>query len=146
MMRYFWKSLGPSWSSRVKRVTLTSGYLDLTSSEQKRSRTPATPLPLSWGATRRPSTSMVSPLSITHTDSKAICQASQRKKEDKKKNYYTDMVVFRTVYNSCSCGITSWLKNSFLSALLDILETGTLIGAWNMFRCLSGSEWQLATD
>lgn len=72
MMRYFWKSLGPSWSSRVRRVTLTSGYLDLTSSEQKRRRTPATPLPRSWGATRRPSTSMVSPLSITHTDSRAI--------------------------------------------------------------------------
>lgn len=47
MMRYFWKSFGPSWSSRVRRLTLTSGYLDLTSSEQKRSRTPATPLPLS---------------------------------------------------------------------------------------------------
>lgn len=77
MMRYFWKSLGPSWSSRVKRVTLTSGYLDFISSEQKRSRTPATPFPLSWGATRRPSTSMVSPSSITHTDSRAIWQANK---------------------------------------------------------------------
>lgn len=98
MIRYFWKSLGPSRSSRVKRVTLTSGNLDLTSSEQKRSRTPATPLPLSWGATRSPSTSMVSPSSITHTDSRAICRASWRKKD--KENYHTDIVVFRTVHHS----------------------------------------------
>lgn len=77
MIRYFWKSLGPSWSSRVRRATLTSGYLALTSSAQKRSKTPATPFPLSWGATRRPSTSMVSPSSITHTDSRAIYPSSE---------------------------------------------------------------------
>lgn len=83
MSRYFWKSLGPSWSSRVRRLTLTSGYLALTSWEQKRRRTPATPLPRSWGATRSPSTSTVSPSSITHTDSRAICaEAGEQVRRD----------------------------------------------------------------
>lgn len=72
MSLYFWKSLGPRLSSLVSLLTLTSGYLDLISWEQKRSSTRATPLPLSWGATRSPSTSAVSPSSITQTDSSAI--------------------------------------------------------------------------
>lgn len=78
MSLYFWKSLGPRRSSLVSLLTLTSGYLDLTSWAQKRSSTRATPFPLSWGATRSPSTSIVSPSSITHTDSRAIWKTQDR--------------------------------------------------------------------